>query len=123
MPLILLVEDNASLQDTLRAALVEEGHSVITAPHGAAALEILEHSHPDLILLNLYMPIMDGRQFVPVYREKPGPHAPILLMTGAGYGAQRAAALEVAGHLDKPFDLTKLYAKVQQLTSAPHPST
>ena len=123
MPLILLVEDNASLQDTLRAALVEEGYSVITTSHGAAALEILEHNHPDLILLNLYMPILDGRQFVQAYREKPGPHAPILLMTGAGYGAQRAAALGVAGHLDKPFDLTKLYAKVQQVIGAPHPST
>ena len=123
MPLILLVEDHASLQDTVRAALVEEGYNVITASHGAAALEILEHSHPDLILLNLYMPIMDGRQFVPVYREKPGPHAPILLMTGAGYGAQRAAALEVAGHLDKPFDLTELYAKVQQVIGAPQTRT
>ena len=123
MPLILLVEDHASLQDTVRAALVEEGYSVITAPHGAAALEILEHSHPDLILLNLYMPVMDGRQFVPMYREQPGPHAPILLMTGAGYAAQRAAALEVAGHLDKPFDLNELYAKVKQLTGAPQTRT
>ena len=49
------------------------------------------------------------------YRQTPGPHAPILVMTGAGYAAERATALDAAGFLDKPFDLSELSAKVEAL--------
>ena len=119
MPLILLVEDNAPVRDVMSRALAEEGYSVITACNGAIALDLLEDSAPDLILLNIYMPVLDGRRFAQAYRERPEPPAPILVITGAGYAAQRAAALEAADYLAKPFELDELYAKVERLIGPP----
>ena len=115
MPLILLVEDHASVRDVMSHALATEGYSVITATNGACALDLAEDSAPDLILLDIYLPVMDGRRFVQAYRERPGPHAPILVVTGAGYAAERAAALDAAGYLSKPFCVEELIAKVKEL--------
>ena len=121
MSQILLIEDDLPVQYAIRRALVNKGYGVIGTSSGAGALEILELSSPDLILLDLYLPVLDGRQFVQAYRERPGPHAPILVITGAGYAAERAAALEVAGHLDKPFRPTELLTKVEDLIGPPAP--
>ena len=115
MPLVLLIEDDASFRDILSGALTDEGYEVIAAPNGAAALALLEHHQPDVILLDIYLPILDGRRFVRLYRERPGPRAPILIMTAMGHAAERAAALSAAGGLDKPFDLSKLFAKVEEI--------
>ncbi len=100
-------------------ALAEEGYSVITASNGACALDVLEDSAADLILLDIYLPAMDGRRFVQAYRERPGPHAPILVVTGAGHAAERAAALDVAGYLSKPFCIEELITKVKELIGPP----
>ena len=115
MPLILLVEDHAPVREVMSHVLTEEGYSVITACNGASALDRLEDSTPDLILLDIYLPAMDGRRFVQAYRERSGPHAPILVVTGAGYAAERAAALDTAGYLSKPFCVEELIAKVKEL--------
>ena len=119
MSQILLVEDDPSLRNLISHALAEEGYSVITASNGACALDLLEDSAADLILLNIYMPVMDGRGFVQAYRQKPGPHAPIVIVTGASHPAQRAAALDAAGYLAKPFELNELYAKLEELIGHP----
>ena len=113
MPLILLVEDHAPVREVMSHVLTEEGYSVITAGNGATALDRLEDSTPDLILLDIYLPILDGRRFVQAYRERPGPHAPILVVTGAGYASERAAALDTAGYLSKPFSVYELITKVK----------
>ena len=114
MGLILLVEDDAALRDILSHFLTHQGYSVPTASDGFAALDLIQDSSPDLILLDIYLPGLDGRRFAQAYRERPGPHAPILVLTGAGYAGQRAAALEAAGCLAKPIDLDELDAKVKQ---------
>ena len=119
MPLILLVEDHAPVRDVMSHALAEEGYSVITATNGASALDLVEDSAPDLILLDIYLPVLDGRRFAQAYRERSGPHAPILVVTGAGYAAERAAALDTAGYLSKPFSVEELITKVKELIGPP----
>ena len=63
-PVVLVVEDDHDLRVLLRALLEAEGYEVVTAPHGHAALEELDHLLPDLILADLHMPLMDGWDFV-----------------------------------------------------------
>ena len=85
MPTILVVEDEPAVLDVVSRVLPRKGYEVFTAADGLTALEVAEQSQPDLILLNIYLPVMDGRRFVQAYRDRPGPHAPILVMTGEGY--------------------------------------
>jgi len=75
-----------------------------------------------VILLDLEMPVMDGQEFVRAYRQTPPPHVPIILMTATREGARYAAALEVAAHLQKPFDMDHMLDLVWHYVRA-HPAT
>ena len=123
MSVILVVEDEPAVLDIVSRVLARTGYEVFTAADGLTALELAAQDQPDLILLDIYLPVMDGRRFVQVYRERPGPHAPILIMTGAGYARERAVALGVAGYLDKPFDLNELIDKVAETIGLPTETT
>jgi CheY-like chemotaxis protein len=120
MPSILLVEDEAPLRELADQILTERGYLVVTAPDGARALQLLEQSSPDLIILDIYLPVLDGRRFVHLYRQRPAPHAPIVVTTGKGYAAQRAAALDAAGYLAKPFTPKELLTTVEAVLGS-HP--
>ncbi|MDP8974682.1 MAG: response regulator transcription factor [Actinomycetota bacterium] len=116
------MEDDTVVQDIIRRALAREGYRVLTVSDGVAALAILEQTSPDLIILDIYLPDLDGRRVVQEYRQRPRPHAPILVITGAGHAAERAIALEAADSLDKPFGPKELLAKVEALIGAPTPA-
>ena len=113
MPQILLVEDEPVVQDAMRRALAGRGYHVLTASDGATALKLTDQASPALIILDIYLPIVDGREFVRLYQQRPEPRAAILVMTGKGYAAQRAAALDAAGYLAKPFTPQELLATVE----------
>ena len=124
MTQILVIEDEPSVQKALTFILARQGYEVIPVADGRTALQALDQAFPDLILLDIYLPpvdALDRRQFVHEYRRRPGPHAPILVITGAGYAAQRATALEAAGSLDKPFTPQELLATVEGLIGLPIP--
>ena len=123
MPTILLVEDEPAVLDVVSRVLARKGYEVFMAADGLTALEVAEQSQPDLILLNIYLPVMDGRRFVQAYRDRPGPHAPILVMTGEEYAKERAAKLSVAGYLSKPFDPIELIDKVAEVVGRPAEAT
>jgi DNA-binding response OmpR family regulator len=121
MPSVLLVEDEVSVREVAGEILTDRGFLVIAASDGAIALQLLEQSSPDLIILDIYLPALDGRRFVHRYRQGPEPHVPILIITGWGYAAERAVALDAAGYLDKPFGPQELLAKVEGLIGLPDP--
>ena len=110
---ILIVDDDDSIRQIVHLCLTEEGYSVNEAPNGEVALEILAEWEPELILLDLRMPVMDGWEFVRQYRSSPGPHAPIVAFVAALNAAQECADLGTAGILSKPFDLDELLAAVR----------
>jgi two-component system response regulator ResD len=122
MTQILVIEDEPSVQAVLLRILSAQGYGVIPVSDGRAALRALDQVSPDLIILDIYLPILDGRRFVHEYRQRPGSHAPILIITGGGYAAERATALDAAGSLDKPFSPQQLLAKVEALIRAPAPA-
>lgn len=111
---VLVVDDDESIRELVDMALSSEGHQVTTAPHGAAALEAIALSPPDVILLDMKMPVMDGWEFARVYRAAPGQHAPIVVVTAAQDAASRAAEVAADGHLPKPFDLEDLFRVIDQ---------
>ena len=80
---ILVVDDDDSIRQIVRFCLSDEGYRVREAPNGEAALEVLDSVNPELILLDLRMPVMDGWEFARRYRTLPGPHAPIVAFVAA----------------------------------------
>jgi CheY-like chemotaxis protein len=116
---VLVVDDDEGVREFLVMALASVGYEVVSAPDGAAALELLTASRPSLILLDLLMPTMDGWQFARLYEQRPGPHAPIIVMTAAHDAHAHAAGIKAAAWLAKPFDLDDLFACVEQLAGEP----
>ena len=82
---VFIIEDDEELRFLLREALTKESYLVIEAENGKVALNELEEAieSPDLILLDLNMPVMNGFEFLEVYREKFGNNVPIVVVTGA----------------------------------------
>jgi CheY-like chemotaxis protein len=112
---ILVVDDDEWFLSVIELALAEEGYLVATAPNGAVALKLVERQPPALILLDIKMPKMGGRTFAQAYRQQPGPHAPIVVMTAAVDAALHAAAVGAVALLAKPFDLAELLHLVGRL--------
>ena len=115
---ILVVEDDQEIRDFLALVLEGEGYAVRTAPNGAVALELIREAPPQLILLDMRMPVMDGWTFVRAYRSQPGPHAPIVVQTAARDAQQTAREVQADGYLGKPFDLKDLLAVVRDALGA-----
>ncbi len=113
-PMVLVVEDDEDLA-ALEAGLLEEhGHRVEVARNGREALEALERSTPDLILLDMKMPVMSGREFADEYHRSQRWSAPILVVT-ADDAQRRAAEVGASGWLTKPFDPGELIDSVARL--------
>jgi CheY-like chemotaxis protein len=111
----LVVEDDAATRDLLVSLLTAEGYAVTTAADGAAALERVAQQPPDLILLELRLPGMDGQTFAARYQQQPGPHAPIVVLS-AHQERPSVDAIPAAGRLGKPFDLDDLLEAVDRCT-------
>ncbi len=106
--LVLAIDDDPSILDLVRMALEDEGYGVVTAADGADALALLEGCAPGLILLDMRMGGVNGWEFAEAYRRRPGPHAPIVVITAARDAAGRAAEIGAEGYLGKPFGLQEL---------------
>jgi len=116
-PRILVVDDDTSIRSFVEMALDSEGYAVSTATNGAQALAVTDQVQPDLILLDMRMPIMDGWTFARRYREQGGPKAPIVVITAATDAGERAAEIQADGFLGKPFDLDELLGLVSRYTT------
>jgi CheY-like chemotaxis protein len=112
---ILVIDDDDSIRQIVRLCLSDEGYRVLEAPNGQAALAMLADAQVRLILLDLRMPVMDGWEFARRYEGLPGPHAPIVAFVAALNPAQDCADLDVAGIVNKPFDLDELLTAVRRV--------
>jgi CheY-like chemotaxis protein len=106
---VLVVEDEAESRDTLREFLELEGYKVETASDGKAALEVLETIDPCVVLLDLFMPVMDGWQVIDRLRTDGRlARMNVLVITSAGHRAP--ADLPV---LQKPINIAKLISTLE----------
>jgi DNA-binding response OmpR family regulator len=112
---VLVVDDDALIRDTLAIALSDEGYAVRVAPDGRVALETLHEWLPDLIVLDLMMPVMDGPAFRSAQKGlERAAHIPVIVLSAAHNIQARVAGLGAAAVLAKPFDLGILLATVER---------
>jgi CheY-like chemotaxis protein len=117
MPSILVVEDEPALRRMLGFALRDVGFDVRTAWNGADALEQMASATPDVIVLDLEMPVMDGRTFYRELRSR-GLMTPVLILSA--YGARKAQReLGADACVQKPFNADDLIEKLEQLVGRP----
>ena len=112
MPTILVVDDEAHIRDVVQYALEREGHRVLTAPDGAAALARLEAERVDLVVLDVVMPELDGLALC--RRIRATSELPIIFLSSRGEEVDRVLGLELGGddYLVKPFSPRELAARV-----------
>jgi CheY-like chemotaxis protein len=111
---ILVVEDDEVVRTLVGMALEDEGFEVLTAENGQSALALINHHAPALILLDLWMPVMDGWDFARAYRARSDGTAPIVALTTAIDNELRRQDLPVEDVLTKPFEVSELYAIVSR---------
>jgi DNA-binding response OmpR family regulator len=115
---ILVVDDEKDLVWAVRHSLSDEGHEVLTAYDGMEALDVARQHRPDLIVLDILMPRLDGLQVCRRLRRDPALAAvPILFLTERSAIEDRIKGLDGGGddYLTKPFDLGELKARVRAL--------
>lgn len=117
---VLVIDDDPATRDLLTSVLLDEGYAVDAVPTATTALARIAGLRPDAILLDLWLPGMDGPTFAARYREMPGPHAPLLVLSGGTPTevTEISAAIGAAGCLCKPFDLEDLLVHVERLAQA-----
>ncbi|NJK80270.1 MAG: response regulator transcription factor [Chloroflexaceae bacterium] len=113
---ILVIDDDLGIREMLEAILDFEGYGVTVVPGGIEALQRIEAKLPDLIILDIMMPIMDGYA-VAAELERRGyrPTIPVLALTADGRAAQKAAEIGAEDFLAKPFIMEDLLKKIQNL--------
>ena len=110
---ILVVDDKANIRTLVREYLTEQGYRVIIADNGQNALYTSRQEKPDLILLDIMMPEMDGFEFIRRFRKES--EAPIILLTARLEESDKVVGLELGAddYITKPFGMRELAARIK----------
>ena len=110
---ILVVDDDKNICELLRLYLVKEGYNVTMVHDGAAALAEFDKLHPDLVLLDVMMPVMDGWEVCRKIRAKD--NTPIIMLTAKGETYDKVLGLELGAddYIVKPFDAKEVTARIK----------
>ena len=113
---VLVVDDDRDLRDLLAAVLSSAGYEVLTAENGAAALSVLRTVLPDLIVLDLMMPVMNGWQFREAQMALPDyARIPVVCLSGHHAARHQASTLGISACVVKPFEIDDLISVVGRL--------
>lgn len=118
MKRILIVDDKATSRELLRTVLEKQGYAIVEASNGEEALEKTRSEAPDLILLDLQMPLRNGYEVLAELRKDPAyAKLPIIALTASAMQGDRERALAAGftGYLAKPVTLAALRSEVQEL--------
>ena len=121
-PSVLLVDDETAITDNLASFLRRSGFAVDVASNGAEALQKVAAQPPDLLVLDVLMPQVDGREVLRQLRQA-GNWTPIILLTQVGEAGERAMALDEGAddYLNKPFDPYELAARIRTVLRRARP--
>jgi len=104
---VLVADDEPAIVEMIRDILEEYGFRVVTAANGSEALRLVEEAEPEVVLLDMNMPVLDGEGFIAAVRER-GLRIPIVVMTAGSSAKRWAAQLGADAYLSKPFELANL---------------
>lgn len=112
---ILIVEDDANLLETLKYNLVKESYNVITASDGVKGLDVAIRESPDLIILDLMLPGLNGLEVCRILRKKMS--IPIIMLTAKSEEVDKVVGLEVGAddYMTKPFSIRELQARIRAM--------
>jgi len=121
-PTLLLADDDPAVTDSLSPFLERAGFRVLVVTDGVSAFEKAHSQHPDLILLDVLMPRMDGREVLRRLRRAKD-WTPTILLTRVGEASERALALEEGAddYINKPFDPHELLARIHAVLRRARP--
>ena len=110
---ILIIEDDSNIRELLRLYLEQEGYKIETAQDGLEGLRVFKRIHPDLILLDLMMPVMDGTQVIKEVRAVS--KVPVIMLTAKGDTFDKVAGLDLGAddYVTKPFETRELIARIR----------
>ena len=115
-PTVLIVEDNPDSRDALRALLEAYGFRVIAAENGEQGVHQAVLSHPDIILMDIMMPVMDGLEATRRLRQTSGFESiPIVALTAMAGSKELAMGAGCSGYLTKPIDIPKFLQTIRAL--------
>lgn len=121
---ILLVEDNKANRYLATFLLEGAGFVVLQAPDGLSAVAMTESERPDLVLMDLQMPEMDGYEAAKKIRQLPGgANVPIVAVTSYAMSSDRQKALDAGftGYIEKPISTGTFISQIERFLPAPHP--
>jgi len=113
---ILMIDDEANGRRLVKLLLEREGYRVLTAPSGDEGLILAKAEHPDIILLDIRMPKMDGYETLRQLKRDPDTKViPVMMLTAKGGGQDIAMSFKLGAvfHLDKPYETTDLIQKIE----------
>lgn len=122
MPKILVVDDEPDVVRLVEFRLQREGFEILTCSDGRSALDLLETEKPDLIVLDIMMPLMDGMEVLRQIRShRATSRIPVIMLTAktASVTVDEARQLWVSDYVMKPFDPEKLVTKVKKALKLP----
>ena len=119
---VLVVDDEPTLVAALKYNLEREGYRVLTAADGGAALDVARSRRPDLLVLDLMLPVMDGLEVCRALRREMS--VPILMLTAKGEEIDKVVGLEIGAddYVTKPFGMRELLARVRALLRRVEPT-
>ena len=118
---ILVIDDEPNIVQTLQDRLEMNDYEVITAGNGKDGLELAIQERPDVILLDVIMPVMDGHEMLEALRKQPDGNSISVIMLTARSQTQdiaRANACGIDDYIVKPFDLSELLEKIERVVES-----
>ena len=108
---LLIMEDDSNIRELLRLYLEQEGYTIETATDGAEGMRAFKRIHPDLVLLDVMMPQMDGWQVIKEIRASS--KTPVIMLTAKSETFDKVSGLELGAddYITKPFEMRELIAR------------
>lgn len=116
--LVVLVEDDLDLAAVTQASLQHEGLRVLVAHDGLEGLELIEKVHPQVVVTDLVMPVLDGLELIRRLVARPAPQAPVIAVSAVGARLRAARELGAAEVLLKPVEPEELLQSVRKAARA-----
>jgi DNA-binding response OmpR family regulator len=109
---VLVVDDDADVLNFIRGVLEDEGHTVVAVADGGQAVSIARDFAPDLLIVDVTLPVLSGHVVTAHVRELRGDAFPVLVITADGQAVEKARQLGAYAYLRKPFELDDLLKSV-----------